>query len=408
MKHIEQEFKWGIKMWVTKKIGDICSIKRGASPRPIQQFLDKEGIPWVKIADATSSYSRYIETTNQFIKPEGADKSVTVSPGTLILSNSATPGLPKIMKIKACVHDGWLILSDFRDVTRDFLYYMLLNIRKTIINQANGSVFQNLKTDIVRNFDILLPPIEYQQKLVKFLVDIDEKIYVYRQINTNLLLLFLLLFILVQLFFRQINTNLERQAQAIFKEMFIQKKGKPILLSDFCDFIKGKNPAVITSTYQTGAAFYLNIDSLTDIKQTYAIPKNFAMANVKDILMVMDGASSGTVYFGKEGIIGSTLAKIVVSDLSMQEVIYQALKYFENDVRSHTTGSAIPHVDKQYILQLSVSLPDDYQLYSAYFETIRNMMIENRTKNICLTALRDTLLPKLMSGEIDVSKIELD
>ena len=149
MKHIEQEFKWGIKMWVTKKIGDICSIKRGASPRPIQQFLDKEGIPWVKIADATSSYSRYIETTNQFIKPEGADKSVTVSPGTLILSNSATPGLPKIMKIKACVHDGWLILSDFRDVTRDFLYYMLLNIRKTIINQANGSVFQNLKTDIV-------------------------------------------------------------------------------------------------------------------------------------------------------------------------------------------------------------------------------------------------------------------
>ena len=102
-------------------------------------------------------------------------------------------------------------------------------------------------------------------------------------------------------------------------------------MSDFCDFIKGKNPAVITSTYQTGAAFYLNIDSLTDIKQTYAIPKNFAMANVKDILMVMDGASSGTVYFGKEGIIGSTLAKIVVSDLSMQEVIYQTLKYFEND-----------------------------------------------------------------------------
>ena len=57
-------------------------------------------------------------------------------------------------------------------------------------------------------------------------------------------------------------------------------------MSDFCDFIKGKNPAVITSPYQTGAAFYLNIDSLTDIKQTYAIPKNFAMANVKDITSI--------------------------------------------------------------------------------------------------------------------------
>jgi len=328
-----------------------------------------------------------------------------------LLSN-IRPYFKKIWLAKdegACSNDV-LIFRAKENYHHDFLYYNLANdaFFAYAMKTSKGTKMPRGDKTAIKKYDIYDFDYRTQQKLTKTLRLLDDEIELKRQINTNLLLLFLLLFILVQLFFRQINTNLERQAQAIFKEMFIQKKGKPILLSDFCDFIKGKNPAVITSTYQTGAAFYLNIDSLTDIKQTYAIPKNFAMANVKDILMVMDGASSGTVYFGKEGIIGSTLAKIVVSDLSMQEVIYQALKYFENDVRSHTTGSAIPHVDKQYILQLSVSLPDDYQLYSAYFETIRNMMIENRTKNICLTALRDTLLPKLMSGEIDVSKIELD
>ena len=306
-----------------------------------------------------------------------------------LLSN-IRPYFKKIWLAKnegACSNDV-LIFRAKESYYHDFLYYNLANdaFFEYAMKTSKGTKMPRGDKTAIKQYDIYDFDYRTQQKLTKLLRLLDDKI----ELN------------------RQINTNLEQQAQAIFKEMFIQKKGKPVLLSDFCDFIKGKNPAVITSTYQTGAAFYLNIDSLTDIKQTYAIPKNFAMANVKDILMVMDGASSGTVYFGKEGIIGSTLAKIVVSDLSMQEVIYQTLKYFENDVRSHTTGSAIPHVDKQYILQLSVSLPDDYQLYSAYFETIRNMMIKNRTKNICLSTLRDTLLPKLMSGEIDVSKIEVD
>ena len=93
-----------------KKIGELVDIRRGASPRPIQEYLVPEGIPWIKIADATEDKTRFITKTKQFIKFEGVSKSVIVEPGTMILSNSATPGLPKIVQITACIHDGWYLL----------------------------------------------------------------------------------------------------------------------------------------------------------------------------------------------------------------------------------------------------------------------------------------------------------
>lgn len=172
--------------WKEYRLGELCTITRGASPRPIQNFLSDKGMPWVKIADATASDSRYINSTSQCIVSSGVDKSRKVYVGDLIVSNSATPGLPKFMAIDACVHDGWLIIRDVRLTTKEYLYYSFIDIRRELTNQANGSVFMNLKTDIVRNFTINLPPLEKQNKIVGILSSLDNKIEVNRRINDNL------------------------------------------------------------------------------------------------------------------------------------------------------------------------------------------------------------------------------
>ena len=125
--------------WKTVKLGEVCSIRRGASPRPIHSFIqpsERGGIPWVKIADANAGDSRYIYRTNESIIQEGGKYSLAVIPDDLIVSNSATPGLPRIMKIKACIHDGWLLLRDFNGVHRDFLFYKFLDIRPYLLNLA--------------------------------------------------------------------------------------------------------------------------------------------------------------------------------------------------------------------------------------------------------------------------------
>lgn len=172
--------------WKQLKIGDVVEIHRGASPRPIQNYLTDKGMPWVKIADATADSTRYITKTRECIIEAGVPKSVVVEPGTLIVSNSATPGLPKIMKITACVHDGWLVFSNYNGVLRDYLYYKFVDIRRLLVNQANGSVFQNLKTDIVKDFDIYVPSLNTQKNIVSVLSAIDNKIEINNAINDNL------------------------------------------------------------------------------------------------------------------------------------------------------------------------------------------------------------------------------
>ena len=142
------------KEWQEVRLGDICQINRGASPRPIQNYISKKGMPWVKISDATSSNSRYIKNTKEFIDFSGVSKSVKIDIGTLILSNSGTTAIPKIMGIEACVHDGWIIISNIdKNVSKEFLYYQFLYVRNKLSNLATGTVLQNLKPDIVNKFN---------------------------------------------------------------------------------------------------------------------------------------------------------------------------------------------------------------------------------------------------------------
>jgi len=143
--------------WKTAKIGDVVSVIRGASPRPIQEYISTDGMPWVKISDASSSESKYLFNTSEYIIKDGVSKSRIVKPGMMIVSNSASPGLPMIMEIIACVHDGWLIIDDYKGVSQEYMYYHFLNERQKLVSSSNGSVFNNLKTDIVKSHPVIIP-----------------------------------------------------------------------------------------------------------------------------------------------------------------------------------------------------------------------------------------------------------
>ena len=158
--------------WVP--LGELCRITRGASPRPIIDWIRKEGTPWVKISDATQEPGRFITKTKEFIRDEGREKSVVVQPGDLIVSNSATPGIPKFMKIEACVHDGWLLLRDFDRVTPRYLYYVILGDREKLVGKGSGSVFTNLKTEILKSHQIPLPSISHQVAVEEILWNLDD------------------------------------------------------------------------------------------------------------------------------------------------------------------------------------------------------------------------------------------
>ena len=162
--------------WAVSTLGEYLTIKRGGSPRPIQDFMADTGLPWVKIADATAESSPFLFSTKEFIKEAGLSKTVLLKKGSLILTNSATPGLPKFLELDACIHDGWLYFPEKNLFSDEYLYFLFLKIRTELVAQGNGSVFTNLKTDILKAQRAITPNAQIMESFSKTLKSILENI----------------------------------------------------------------------------------------------------------------------------------------------------------------------------------------------------------------------------------------
>ena len=140
--------------WEVGTVGDYVEIHRGASPRPIQDFLSSTGLRWLKISDATNATSPFVFHIEDHILKEGLKNTVFLRAGDLVLSNSASPGIPKFLGVDSCIHDGWLYFPRSR-LSKVFLYLFFEKYREALVPQGNGSVFKNLKTDILRIFPMI-------------------------------------------------------------------------------------------------------------------------------------------------------------------------------------------------------------------------------------------------------------
>ena len=142
--------------WNSGKLGDFAEIKRGGSPRPIQEYLSDSGLRWLKISDVTSLQTPFVIDIKDHIIEAGVRKTVFLKAGSLVLSNSATPGVPKILDVDSCIHDGWLYFPESK-FSKEYLYLYFKYIRQQLVNLSNGSVFNNLKTDILKGYPTILP-----------------------------------------------------------------------------------------------------------------------------------------------------------------------------------------------------------------------------------------------------------
>ena len=159
--------------WPVMELGDIARIVRGASPRPAGDPRYFGGsIPWLKISDLTASMGRTVTEIKEGVTEAGCERSVLLPPGTLVLSNSATVGLPKVIEPSTCIHDGFLAFLDLdRRVERDWLYAALAASRARLVALAPEGTQKNLNTGIVKNVRMGIPPHELQ---VEYLRQVSE------------------------------------------------------------------------------------------------------------------------------------------------------------------------------------------------------------------------------------------
>lgn len=111
-----------------------------------------------------------------------------------------------------------------------------------------------------------------------------------------------------------------------------------------------------------------------------------------DVLMVMDGASSGKVFTGNKGYVGSTLAKLASSKIE-PSILYFGLSKFEDKIMKNTTGSAIPHTDKSFVSELQIVFDSDGKMVN-FFDVCLNQICNLRMQNVFLNSQKEILLHK--------------
>ena len=181
----EIRFKGFTDPWEQRKFSELILIERGGSPRPIDEYVtdSPDGLNWIKIGDAPEQ-GRYITKTAEKIKPEGLSKTRQVKPGDLILSNSMSFGKPYIMAIEGCIHDGWLLIRDTREIFDLKFLCQMLGTDQMIAQYkslAAGSTVNNLNKELVGNTKVMIPELSEQRVLGQYFESIDTLITLHQR-----------------------------------------------------------------------------------------------------------------------------------------------------------------------------------------------------------------------------------
>ena len=380
-------------MWKTYKLSDIGTVVGGATPSTTVEKFYGGDIPWLTPKDLSGFKDRYIERGERNITQEGLNScSAHLLPENSVLFSSRAPiGYVAIAKNPIATNQGFKSIIPNANVDSLFLYYALKYNKEKIEAMGSGTTFKEVSGAIMKNFEISLPPLEEQRRIAGILGAIDDKI------ENN----------------RRINANLELQAQALYKQWFVDTE--TIGLGDVVKTTSGGTPSRNHPEYYGGKynwvkskelnnSFVIETEeSITDI----GIAKSSAkMLPAKSILIAMYGAT-----VGQYAIISSPMAcnqaicALLPNNDYPYTYLYMFIKNRRQELINKAIGSAQQNISQILIKDLKISsdikrIRDFHKILQPYFEIIERNQIENRT----LTTLRDTLLPRLMNGEIRINE----
>ncbi|MCI7589171.1 MAG: restriction endonuclease subunit S [Spirochaetia bacterium] len=391
--------------WKECKLSEIMDLIGGGTPKTSNPDYWGGDIPWISVKDFNGE-RRYVGDTEKKITKLGLENSSTkiLSKGDIIISARGTVGelaiIPSDMAFNQSCYG--LRAKDFVDSC--FLYYLLKQSVNILKHNTHGSVFDTITRETFENISVKLPPLPTQQKIAAILSSLDDKI----ELNNK------------------INTNLEQQAGALFKNWFVDfepfggkmpegwKVGK---LSEIGTIVGGSTPSKAKKDYYTnnGIAWITPKDlsndkskfishGETDITEL-GFENSSAIKMPKGTVLYSSRAPIGYIAIAKNEVTTNQGFKSVIPDPNVGNAyIYYFLKSNFELIDNMASGSTFKEISGTAMKNVPVLIPDDKTLYN--FQTMsetlfsQQELLENENRN--LSAIRNTLLPKLINGEIEV------
>jgi len=414
--------------WKEVKLGEVANILMGQSPKSESYNINGDGVPFYQgVTEFTDRNVKIKTFTNQPKK--------VVKANTILFSVRAPVGRVNFVRHQACIGRGNAGIV-MKNGLQNFLFYLLKYIEKQIQSYTSGTVFTSINSKDLKNLPIKAPPLPEQQKIAEILSSLDDKI----ELNN------------------QMNKNLENMAQTIFKHWFVDfefpdENGKPYAsnggkfvdsemglipegwnigtLGDIIkiihgyafkgsDFSKNKtNLLVLTpGNVKIGGGFksskykYLNKD--------IAFPNKYIFKE-DDIMVTMTDLSKQGDTLGYPAFIPKSNNSLFLHNQRLGKVkllnkkiskffLYYTMcsRKYRGTILGSSTGSTVKHTAPKRILAHKILIQrEEYSLriqdhFENIIKPIMNKIKENKFENKHLKKVKDSLLPKLMSGEIRV------
>lgn len=387
--------------WLKTSLIDIVELIGGGTPKTSKAEYWGGNINWLSVKDFNNE-NRYVYSTEKTITKEGLNNSSTklLRKDDIIISARGTVGELAMIPFPMAFNQSCYGIRAKDGINSTFLYYLIKHSVRKLKAMTHGSVFDTITRDTFANIEVAIPDIETQQRVAKMLADIDDKV------ENN----------------QRINNNLEQQAQAIFSNEFLTLEALPdgwkqASLIDIAYYLNGLAMQKYRPTAdETG----IPVLKIKELRQGCCDDNSeLCSPNIKSEYIIHDGdvifswSGSLLVDFWCGGICGLNQHLFKVTSNKYDKWFYYAWTKHHLDrfiAVAADKATTMGHIKRDELSKAEVLIPNeaDYKRIGALLQPIYDLIIANRIENKKLAETRDTLLPKLMSGEIDISEVDYE
>lgn len=381
--------------WNRVPLIDYIELIGGGTPKTTVPEYWNGNIPWLSVKDFNND-KRYVYSTEKHISQSGFENSPTkmLHKDDIIISARGTVGEIAMIPFDMAFNQSCYGIRASRGIDQPFLYYLLKNCISQLKRMTHGSVFDTITRDTFANIEVDIPDAETQKRISSVLADIDNKI----EVNDA------------------INDNLQQQAAALFSSLY-DRTNTEVRFTDLIQILGGGTPKTGENTYWNGnIAFFTPKDvgtPYTLITEKTITEEGLSHCNSRLYpVNTVFVTARGTV--GKVGMSGVPMAMNQSCYALVGKETHQLLVYFYTlkavDRLKHKASGAVfdaittRDFESEQIMKLS---DDDAKAFLCIAEPMFQKVLNNCIENLRLSTLRDSLLPKLMSGEVDVSAVQL-
>jgi type I restriction enzyme S subunit len=383
--------------WKEVKLGDFAEINMGQSPKSEFYNTERKGLPFLQGNRTFGVRYPYFDTYCS--KPKKVAEK-----GEILFSVRAPVGDINIANEKICIGRGLASLKA-KNNNNDYLYYLLHYLKIIIINNESGSVFGAVNKTILSNINFNLPPLPEQKAIASVLSSLDDKI---------------------DLLHRQSKT-LEQMAETLFRQWFVEEADEgweEWPLKSLCNVItKGTTPTSLKRKFVEVGINFIKVNCIDDNGNFLYDKFNFIDEETHNLVLKRSILQEGDLLYSIAGTIGriaevtedvlpaNTNQALAILRINKNIINPYYIKYsLKNpnvtfELHSKIVHAVQPNLSLGEIGSILIPLPDieTKKKFNAIINPIEEKIKINTTKIRTLEKLRDTLLPKLMSGEVRVA-----